>query len=84
VYDREYRFFEADFAALQRAGYCTIAVPQALGGLVLSPAEVDREQRRLACDSHAASLAPNMHRLRTTAPRALSGVEHAFVRRRRS
>jgi alkylation response protein AidB-like acyl-CoA dehydrogenase len=80
VYDREHRFFEEDFAALQQAGYWTIAVPQVLGGLGLSPAEVDREQHRLACDAHATSLAANMHLLRTTAPRALSGVEHVFVR----
>jgi alkylation response protein AidB-like acyl-CoA dehydrogenase len=49
VYDREHRFFEEDFAALQQAAYWTIAVPQALGGLGLSPAEVAREQRRLVC-----------------------------------
>jgi hypothetical protein len=83
VYDREHRFFAADFAALQRAGYWTIAVPRVLGGLGLSPAEVEREQRRLACDAPATSLAANVHRLRTTAPRALRGVEHVFVCRRR-
>jgi hypothetical protein len=83
VYDREHRCFEADFAALQQAGYQTIAVPQAPGGFGLSPAEVDREQRRLGCDAHATSLAANMQLLRTTAPRAPSGVEHVFVRRRR-
>jgi alkylation response protein AidB-like acyl-CoA dehydrogenase len=83
VYDREHRFFEADFAALQQAGYWTIAVPQALAGLGLYPAEVDREQRRLACHAHATSLTANMHLLRTTAPRALSGVEQVFVRIRR-
>lgn len=61
IYDRENRFFDEDFAELQQAGYLRIAVPQELGGLGLSLAEVNREQRRLAYYAHATALAVNMH-----------------------
>ena len=61
VYDRENRFFDEDFEELQKSHYLTIAVPKELGGLGLSLAEVNREQRRLAYYAHATALAMNMH-----------------------
>lgn len=61
IYDRENHFFDEDFAELQQAGYLRIAVPQELGGLGLSLAEVNREQRHLAYYAHATALAVNMH-----------------------
>jgi alkylation response protein AidB-like acyl-CoA dehydrogenase len=61
VYDRENRFFEEDFQELRQAGYLAMAVPQELGGLGLSLAEVNREQRRLTYYAHATALAVNMH-----------------------
>jgi alkylation response protein AidB-like acyl-CoA dehydrogenase len=61
IYDRENRFFDEDFQELRQAGYLRIAVPRELGGLGLSLAEVNREQRRLAYYAHATALAVNMH-----------------------
>src|SRR3974390_2923983 len=48
VYDRENRFFEADFADLKAAGYLTMNVPAELGGRGLTLTQSCREQRRLA------------------------------------
>src|SRR5438105_13549459 len=61
VYDRENRFFSEDFEELRQAGYLKLAVPQELGGLGMSLAEVCREQRRLAYYAPATALATNMH-----------------------
>lgn len=61
IYDRENRFFSDDFEELREAGYLNIAVPQPLGGLGLTVAEVCREQRRLAYYAPATALAINMH-----------------------
>jgi alkylation response protein AidB-like acyl-CoA dehydrogenase len=60
-YDRENRFFWADFQELREAGYLKIAIPTAFGGFGLSLAEVVREQRRLAYRAPATALAVNMH-----------------------
>jgi alkylation response protein AidB-like acyl-CoA dehydrogenase len=60
-YDRENRFFSEDFDELKRAGYLTMAVPQELGGLGMSLADVCHEQRRLAYRAPATALATNMH-----------------------
>src|ERR1700730_10508218 len=61
TYDRENRFFQEDFDELRAAGYLKLAVPQDLGGLGLSLAEVAEQQRRLAYRAPATSLAVNMH-----------------------
>ena len=61
VYDRENRFFDEDFEELREAGYLKMAVPQELGGLGLSLAEVARQQRRLAYYAPATALGVNMH-----------------------
>jgi alkylation response protein AidB-like acyl-CoA dehydrogenase len=61
VYDRENRFFHEDFEELRDAGYLKMAVPQELGGLGRSLAEVCREQRRLAYYAAPTALAVNMH-----------------------
>jgi len=61
TYDRENRFFGEDFEELRQAGYLLIAVPQELGGLGMTLAEVCREQRKLAYRSPATALATNMH-----------------------
>jgi alkylation response protein AidB-like acyl-CoA dehydrogenase len=60
-YDRDNRFFTEDFNELRAAGYLKMAVPEELGGLGLSLAEVCREQRRLAYRAPATALAVNMH-----------------------
>ena len=60
-YDRENRFFDEDFAELQKAGYLTMAVPRELGGAGYSLADVCREQRRLGYFAPATALAVNMH-----------------------
>jgi alkylation response protein AidB-like acyl-CoA dehydrogenase len=61
AYDRENRFFDADFAALRDVGYLGQPVPAELGGPGRSLAEVAREQRRLAYRAPATALAVNMH-----------------------
>jgi alkylation response protein AidB-like acyl-CoA dehydrogenase len=61
TYDRENRFFQEDFDELRAAGYLTINVPQDLGGLGFSLAEVAEQQRRLAYRAPATALAINMH-----------------------
>src|SRR5712691_8366550 len=61
TYDRENRFFQEDFDELRSAGYLKIAVPQDLGGLGFSLAEVAAQQRRLAYRAPATALAINMH-----------------------
>jgi alkylation response protein AidB-like acyl-CoA dehydrogenase len=60
-YDKENRFFQEDFADLQRAGYLTMAVPCELGGRGFNLAQVCREQRRLAYYAPATALGINMH-----------------------
>ena len=60
-YDRDNRFFTEDFNELKAAGYLKLAVPEDLGGLGMSVAEVCREQRRLAYRAPATALAINMH-----------------------
>jgi len=61
IYDRENRFCDEDFEELRQAGYLLIAVPEELGGLGMSLAQVCREQGRLAYYAHATALAVNMH-----------------------
>src|SRR5687767_8118698 len=61
VYDREGRFFEEDFEELCQAGYLRMNVPQELGGMGLSLAQVCQEQRRLAYHAAPTALAVNMH-----------------------
>jgi alkylation response protein AidB-like acyl-CoA dehydrogenase len=60
-YDRENRFFDEDFEELRKANYLVMAVPEELGGLGMSLAEVCKEQRRLAYYAPATALAVNMH-----------------------
>jgi alkylation response protein AidB-like acyl-CoA dehydrogenase len=60
-YDRDNRFFTEDFNELKAAGYLKMPVPEELGGLGMSLAEVCREQRRLAYRAPATALAINMH-----------------------
>jgi alkylation response protein AidB-like acyl-CoA dehydrogenase len=54
-------FFTEDFAALRKAGYLKLAIPQEFGGADLTLAEVALEQRRLAYRAPATALATNMH-----------------------
>ena len=61
AHDREGTFFDQDFRELQQAGYLRVAVPEELGGLGRTLAEVAREQRRLAYYSAPTALAVNMH-----------------------
>jgi alkylation response protein AidB-like acyl-CoA dehydrogenase len=61
TYDEKNLFFQEDFEELRDAGYLRIAVPEALGGMGMSLAEVSREQRRLAYHAHATALGLNMH-----------------------
>lgn len=60
-YDRDNRFFAEDLADLREIGYLRIAVPEELGGLGFSLAEVVAEQRRLAYWAPATALGINMH-----------------------
>lgn len=60
-YDRDNAFFTADLADLRDAGYLRALVPQELGGLGHSVADVSREQRRLAAAAPATALGVNMH-----------------------
>ena len=61
TYDRENRFFSDDFEELRANGYLKMAVPEDLGGLGFSLAEVAAHQRRLAYRAPATALATNMH-----------------------
>jgi alkylation response protein AidB-like acyl-CoA dehydrogenase len=60
-HDRDGTFFEQDFQELKDAGYLRLAVPEELGGLGRTLAEVAREQRRLAYYSAPTALGMNMH-----------------------
>lgn len=60
-YDQENRFFSEDFEELRRSGYLKMAIPEDLGGLGYSLAEVCKQQRRLAYRAPATALATNMH-----------------------
>ncbi len=46
-YDENNEFFHEDFEVLKESGYLIQAVPEELGGLGLSFAEVCQQQRRL-------------------------------------
>jgi alkylation response protein AidB-like acyl-CoA dehydrogenase len=61
IYDRENRFFFDDFEELRAAGYLKMFVPESMGGLGLTLADVCREQRRLATRAPATAIAVNMH-----------------------
>jgi alkylation response protein AidB-like acyl-CoA dehydrogenase len=61
AHDLDGSFFEPDLAELRRAGYLRIAVPEELGGLGRTLADVAREQRRLAYYSAPTALGINMH-----------------------
>ena len=60
-YDRDNKFFEEDFKELKEAGYLLACVPQELGGLGLTLAQVGAEQRRLAYYAAPTALGVNMH-----------------------
>ncbi|HJS91968.1 MAG TPA: acyl-CoA dehydrogenase family protein [Steroidobacteraceae bacterium] len=61
AYDRDNRFFADDFEELRAAKYLLLPVPEELGGVGMSLAQVCREQRRLAYYAPATALAVNMH-----------------------
>ena len=61
TYDRENKFFQQDFEDLKAAGYLRMTVPQELGGLGFSLADVSRVTRRLAMYAPATALGMNMH-----------------------
>jgi alkylation response protein AidB-like acyl-CoA dehydrogenase len=61
TYDRENTFFAEDFEALRQSGYLKLAIPEELGGLGCTLAEVALKQRRLAYRAPATALAINMH-----------------------
>src|SRR5882672_12309107 len=61
IYDRENRFFTEDFEELREAGYLRMNVPEELGGMGMSLAQVCQEQRRLAYHAAPTALAVNMH-----------------------
>jgi alkylation response protein AidB-like acyl-CoA dehydrogenase len=58
-YDRKNRFFQEDFDELKKAGYLLMAVPEDLGGLGLSLAEVCRQTRKRAYHAPATALGIN-------------------------
>lgn len=60
-YDASNEFFHEDFEELQQAGYLVQAVPEELGGMGFSLAEVGCQQRHLAYYAPADALAVNMH-----------------------
>ncbi len=60
-HDAENTFFAEDFEELRQSGYLKMAVPEELGGLGYSLAEVCKQQRRLAYRAPATALATNMH-----------------------
>lgn len=61
TYDRENRFFEADFQELCDAKYLLMPVPKEFGGAGMTLAQVSRDQRKLAYHAPATALAVNMH-----------------------
>jgi alkylation response protein AidB-like acyl-CoA dehydrogenase len=61
VYDRENQFFTEDFEDLRAASYLRLPIPESLGGLGSTLAQVCGEQRRLAAAAPATALATNMH-----------------------
>ncbi len=61
TYDRENRFFEADFQELRDAKYLLLPLPKEFGGAGMTLAELCREQRKLAYHAPATALAVNMH-----------------------
>jgi len=61
AHDRDGTFFDQDFKELKDIGYLRLAVPEELGGLGRTLADVAREQRRLAYYSAPTALAVNMH-----------------------
>lgn len=61
TYDRENRFFDDDWEDLKSSGYLHMPIPEELGGLGFTLAEVLAEQRRLAYYAPADALAVNMH-----------------------
>lgn len=71
TYDRENRFFTEDFEAIRETGYLNALVPQELGGLGLSLADLCKEQERLAYRAPATALAVNMHLYWTGVARTL-------------
>ena len=60
-YDADNRFFAEDLVHLGMAGYLAAPVPEELGGVGLSLAELVRSQRRLAAHAPATALGVNMH-----------------------
>jgi alkylation response protein AidB-like acyl-CoA dehydrogenase len=60
-YDRENAFFAEDLADLREAGYLRAAIPADRGGLGLSLAQLNREQRRLGYWAPATGVGINMH-----------------------
>ncbi|MGE0599556.1 MAG: acyl-CoA dehydrogenase family protein [Dehalococcoidia bacterium] len=60
-YDAENKFFAEDFEELRNSGYLKMAIPEDLGGLGYSLAEVCKQQARLAYRAPATALATNMH-----------------------
>jgi len=61
TYDRENTFFTEDWEVLKDSGYLLMPVPEELGGLGYSLAEVEAEQRRLAYYAPPDAVAVNMH-----------------------
>jgi alkylation response protein AidB-like acyl-CoA dehydrogenase len=60
-YDERNEFFHEDFEVLRESGYLIQNVPEELGGMGFSLAEVAKQQRRLAYFAPADALAVNMH-----------------------
>ncbi len=60
-YDAENTFFAEDFEELRKSGYLRMAIPEELGGLGYSLADVTKQERRLAYHAPATALATNMH-----------------------
>lgn len=60
-YDAENTFFAEDFEELRGSGYLKMAIPEELGGLGYSLADVCKEERKLAYYAPATALATNMH-----------------------
>lgn len=60
-YDERNEFFHEDFEVLKETGYLIQSVPEELGGMGFSLADVAQQQRRLAYYAPADALAVNMH-----------------------
>ena len=60
-YDAENTFFTEDFEELRESGYLKMAIPEELGGLGYSLADVCKQERKLAYHAPATALATNMH-----------------------